>query len=119
VKQILIVEDNAELAYGLRNNLEIEGYGIRVAGDGQKGLDAALQSPPDLMILDIKIPGVDGIEVCRKIKADPKGKTAIMAISGQPDNGGKAMEAGADAFITKPLDLEAMLAQIKKLLQVM
>ena len=74
---------------------------------------------PDLMILDIKIPLVDGVEVCRQIKADPKNKTAIIAISGQADTSTKAIEAGADSFISKPLDLEALLAQVKKLLQVM
>jgi DNA-binding response OmpR family regulator len=62
---------------------------------------------------------VDGVEVCRQIKADPKSQTAIIAISGQTDSADRVIKAGADAFLSKPLDLEALLAQIKKLLQVM
>jgi CheY-like chemotaxis protein len=117
---VLVVEDEAEVAKMIQTFLEGQpGYRVNTAEDGISALMSVGRDRPDLMILDIKIPGVDGIEVCRKIKADPKGKTAIIAISGQADNGSKAIEAGADAFITKPLDLEALLAQIKKLLQVM
>ena len=117
---ILVVEDEADVSKMLQTFLENQvGYRVTTASDGINALMSVGRDRPDLMILDIKIPGVDGIEVCRQIKADPKGKTAIIAISGQPDNGSKAIEAGADAFISKPLDLEAMLVQIKKLLQVM
>jgi len=117
---VLIVEDEADVSKMIQTFLENQpGYRVSTAADGINALMAVGRDRPDLMILDIKIPGVDGIEVCRQIKADPKGKTAIIAISGQADNGSKAIEAGADAFIIKPLDLEAMLAQVKKLLQVM
>jgi CheY-like chemotaxis protein len=117
---VLIVEDEEDVAKMLQTFLESQGgYKVSTASDGINALLTVGRDRPDLMILDIKIPGVDGIEVCRQIKADPKGKTAIIAISGQSDNGTKATEAGADAFISKPLDLDAMLGQVKKLLQVM
>jgi two-component system OmpR family response regulator len=117
---VLIVEDEEDVSKMIQTFMETQnGYKVSTATDGINALLAVGRDRPDLMILDIKIPGVDGIEVCRQIKADPKGKTAIIAISGQSDNGTRAIEAGADAFLNKPLDLESLLTQVKKLLQVM
>lgn len=117
---VLVVEDDEDVSKMIQTFLaEQNGYKVSSAADGISALIAVGRDRPDLMILDVKIPGVDGLEVCRQIKADPKSQTAIIAISGQADNAGKVMDAGADAFLPKPLDLEAMLAQIKKLLQVM
>jgi len=117
---VLVVEDDHDVAQMLQKFFEAQsGYKVSTAGDGISALLAVGRDRPDLMILDIKIPGVDGIEVCRQIKADPKCKTAIIAISGQADSGSKAVDAGADAFLPKPLDLEGLLGHVKKLLQVM
>ena len=117
---VLIVEDDPDVSKILQTLLESQGgYSVTTAADGINALMVVGRERPDLMILDIKIPGVDGIEVCRQIKADPKGKTAIIAISGQPDSSAKALAAGADAFVSKPLDPEGLLVQVKKLLQVM
>ena len=117
---VLVVEDEEDVSKLIQTFLENQkGYRVSSVADGISALMAVGSERPDLMILDIKIPQVDGLEVCRKIKADPKGKTAIIAISGQAENGAKAIEAGADAFLSKPLDLEALLTQVKKLLQVM
>jgi CheY-like chemotaxis protein len=71
------------------------------------------------MILDLRIPGVDGIEICRQIKADPASHTAVLAVSGESEHADSALAAGADAFLPKPLGAEALLAQMHKLLQVM
>ena len=117
---VLIVEDEEDVSKMIQTFIENQGgYRVSSVSDGLSAMMAVGSDRPDLMILDIKIPQVDGIEVCRKIKADPKGKTAIIAISGQADNGAKAIEAGADAFLSKPLDLDALLVHVKKLLQVM
>ena len=103
MKQILIVEDNAELAYGLRNNLEIEGYAIRVAGDGQKGLDAALQSPPDLMILDLMLPKLDGFRVLRIIRENGlRFPILILTAKGDESDKVRGLKMGADDYVTKP-----------------
>ena len=71
VPRILIVEDNGDLSFGLRRSLEAEGYDIDVAGDGPNGIAAARRRPPDLVILDLMLPGIDGYEVTRRIKDDP------------------------------------------------
>src|SRR5262245_55861460 len=107
---VLIVEDDPEIVRILKTYLERHGsYTTHVAGDGIAALIEIGRLKPDLMILDILIPGVDGIEVCRRIKSDSGNKTAIIAISGQAENDKKALQAGADAFLTKPVDLEKLL----------
>ena len=77
------------------------------------------RSKPDLIVLDILIPGVDGVDVCRRIKSDHRNKTAIIAMSGQVENEKKVLDAGADAFMAKPLDLEKLLRESKRLLRVL
>jgi CheY-like chemotaxis protein len=117
---VLVVEDDEDVSKMIQTFLSGQnGYRISTATDGITALISVGRDRPDLMILDVKIPGVDGVEVCRQIKADPKSQTAIIAISGQADNAAKVIDAGADAFLAKPLDLEALLVQVKKLLQVM
>ncbi|MGH8698527.1 MAG: response regulator, partial [Burkholderiales bacterium] len=68
--RILVVEDNADLAYGLRNNLEIEGYAVDVAADGTRGLTRARAARPDLIVLDLMLPGMDGFRVLRALRAE-------------------------------------------------
>ena len=117
---VLVVEDEDDVSKMIQAFLLSQnGYRVSSAKDGISALIAVGRERPDLMILDILIPGVDGIEVCRQIKNDAKSHTAVIAISGQSDNSAKALAAGADAFLSKPLDLEALLVQVKKLLQVM
>jgi DNA-binding response OmpR family regulator len=74
---------------------------------------------PDLLILDIKIPGVDGVEVCRCIKADATNKTAIIAISGAGENEATILQAGADAFMDKPIELDRLYTEARRLLRVL
>ena len=74
---------------------------------------------PDLLILDIMIPGVDGIEVCRRIKADSANKTAIIAVSGVAETEKKILQAGADAFMPKPVDLDKLFAEARRLLRIL
>ena len=66
--RVLVVEDNEDLAFGLRNNLEIEGYEVTVAADGEAGLEAALKGGNDLIILDLMLPGMDGLRVLREVR---------------------------------------------------
>ena len=117
---VLIVESEEDVARSIQESLAIQnGYKISTARDGISALLAIGRERPDLMIIDVKIPGVDGLEVCRQIKSDPKSHTAVIAIGGQPDGAGDATTAGADAFMPKPLDRETLLSHVKKLLQVM
>jgi DNA-binding response OmpR family regulator len=71
------------------------------------------------LILDINIPGVDGIEVCRRIKSDSAKKTAIVVVSGSPEYEKSSLQSGADAFMVKPLDLERLQTEAKRLLRVL
>ena len=118
MKRILIVEDNAELAFGLRNNLEIEGYAIDVATDGQAGLDAALQSPPDLMILDLMLPKLDGFRVLRSIR-DAGLTLPILILTAKGDESDKvrSLKMGADDYVTKPFALLELLARVEAVLR--
>jgi CheY-like chemotaxis protein len=117
---VLIVENDEDISRTIQNFLSGQnGYKVSTANDGISALLAVGRERPDVMILDLQIPGVDGLEVCRQIKADLKSPTAVIAISEQADNSSKAVQAGADAFLTKPVEMEALLGQIKKLLQVM
>ncbi|HVQ64032.1 MAG TPA: response regulator [Terriglobia bacterium] len=117
---VLVVENEDETSQRIQSSLAAQnGYKVSTATDGISALLAVGRERPDLMILDVKIPGVDGLEVCRQIKADPRSHTAVIAIGGQPDVAGNAATAGADAFLPKPLDIDALMSQVKRLLQVM
>jgi len=117
---ILIVDDEQEIIDLVKAFLMRHGnYEIFAASDGITALIEVGRGKPDLLILDIMIPGVDGIEVCRRIKADSANKTAIIAISGTAQNEKKVLQAGADAFMLKPLDLDKLHAEAKRLLRVL
>src|SRR5262245_12962452 len=117
---ILIVDDE-ENSVGLLNTFfkRQNAYDVSSASDGITALIEVGRVKPDLLILDIKIPGVDGVDVCRRIKADTTNKTAIIAVSGSPDSERKILQAGADAFMLKPLDLEQLHNEAKRLLRVL
>src|SRR6267378_3420283 len=117
---MLIVEDEEEIAQIMRTFFERQGaYQIATASDGITALIEVGRVKPDLLILDIMIPGVDGIEVCRRIKANHSNSTAIIAISGQAAAEKEILEAGADVFIPKPIDLDKLLEEARRLLRVL
>jgi DNA-binding response OmpR family regulator len=116
---ILIVEDEKEIVDLLRSFFSRQGYNISSASDGISALIEIGRARPDLIILDIKIPGVDGLEVCRRIKGDPTNTAAIIAISGQPEVEQKILQTGADTFLAKPLDLDKLLSESRRLLRVL
>jgi two-component system, OmpR family, response regulator RpaA len=117
---ILIVDDDQEIIDLLKAYLERQApYEISTAADGIKALIEVGRVKPDLLILDIMIPGVDGVEVCRRIKADSSNKTAIVAISGTTERESQVLEAGADAFMLKPIDMDTLHAEARRLLRVL
>ena len=117
---ILIIDDEEDIVKIIKRFFERQsGYALASASDGITAMIEVGRIKPDLLILDIMIPGVDGFEVCQRIKADTTNKTAIIAISGQPQNEKKILQAGADAFMAKPLDLEKLLEQAKHLLRIL
>jgi len=117
---ILIVDDDQEIVDLIKSFLQREGaYEISSASNGISALIEVGRMKPDLLILDITIPGVDGIEVCRRIKADSTNKTVIVAISGTTEHEKKVLQAGADVFMPKPIDLDKLHAETKRLLRVL
>jgi two-component system, OmpR family, alkaline phosphatase synthesis response regulator PhoP len=117
-RQILIVEDNPDLAFGLRNNLEIEGYDITVAEDGLVGLEQARSLRPDLIILDLMMPGLDGYRVLRTLR-DEGVQTPVLILSAKGEEADKVrgFRMGADDFVTKPFSLLELLARVEALLR--
>jgi DNA-binding response OmpR family regulator len=116
--QILLVEDNPDLAFGLRNNLEIEGYKVELAEDGPTGLARAQESAPDLMILDLMLPGMDGYRVLRTLRSG--GFTQpVLILTARGEEADKVMgfRIGADDYVTKPFGVLELLARVEALLR--
>jgi excisionase family DNA binding protein len=117
---VLIVDDEEAIVDILQTFLLRQGgYEISSASDGISALIEVGRLKPDLLVLDIMIPGVDGIEVCRRIKGNPKNKTAIIAVSGNIDSEKRILQAGADAFMAKPIDLDKLYTEAKRLLRIL
>ena len=116
--RVLIVEDNHDLAFGLRNNLEIEGYAVDVTADGPSGLSSARQRRPDLVVLDLMLPGVDGYRVLRQLREE--GLTMpvlILTAKGEEADKVLGFRLGADDYVTKPFGVLELLARVEALLR--
>jgi two-component system alkaline phosphatase synthesis response regulator PhoP len=118
VSFILIIEDNADLAYGLRNNLEIEGYEVEVAPDGRSGLERARNRRPDLVILDLMLPEMDGFRILRTLRQE--GCTVpvlILTARGEEADKVRGLRLGAEDYVTKPFGVLELLARVEVLLR--
>ena len=113
MSKILIVEDEESIADLEKDYLELSGFEVEVANDGQTGLDKALFGDFDLVILDLMLPGVDGFEICRKVRAEKN--TPIIMVSAKKDDIDKirGLGLGADDYMTKPFGLRELLARVK------
>lgn len=118
MNRILVVEDNVDLAYGLHNNLEIEGYAVQVANDGRAGLALALEQSFDLIILDLMMPGLDGLRVLKALR-EHGDRTPILILTarGQEEDKVRGLKLGADDYVTKPFGVLELLARIEALLR--
>lgn len=116
--RILIVEDNARLAYGLRNNLEIDGHVVAVAEDGVQGLEAVASGEPDLVILDLMLPEMDGYQVLRSIREKGIG-VPVLILTARGEEADKVMgfRLGADDYVTKPFGVLELLARVSAILR--
>jgi two-component system alkaline phosphatase synthesis response regulator PhoP len=118
VTRVLLVEDNVDLAYGLRNNLEIEGYEVEVAADGAAGLERARALRPDLVILDLMLPRVDGFRMLRALRAERLAMPVlILTARGMESDKVRGLRLGADDYVTKPFGLLELLARVEALLR--
>ncbi len=116
--RILIVEDNARLAYGLRNNLEIDGHVVDVAEDGPQGLEAVASGAPDLVILDLMLPGMNGYQVLRSLRDQGSG-VPVLILTARGEEADKVMgfRLGADDYVTKPFGVLELLARVTAILR--
>jgi len=117
-KKILIVEDERDLVAGLKLNLEAEGYEVEGAFDGETGLRKAQTEGPDLVLLDIMLPAMSGLDVCRELRRSAN-KVPILMLTAKGDEVDKivGLEMGADDYLTKPFSVRELLARIKALLR--
>lgn len=112
METILIVEDDPSMLTGLKDNFEFKGYKVLTAADGEKGLDAALNATPDLIILDIMLPKINGYEICRLIRAEGLEMPVIMLTAkGEESDVVLGLNIGADDYVTKPFSISELLAR--------
>ena len=116
--RILLIEDNRDLAYGLRNNLEIEGYDVEVAHDGVAGLKMFSNVKPDLVLLDIMLPQLDGFRVLKALRQKDRA-TPVLLLTAKSEEFDKVrgLRLGADDYVTKPFGLLELLARVEALLR--
>jgi DNA-binding response OmpR family regulator len=116
--RILVVEDNADLAYGLRNNLEIDGHDVLVAEDGREGLERVRDAAPDLVILDLMLPGMDGYRVLQTLRGEGR-DVPVLVLTARGEEADKVLgfRLGADDYVTKPFGLLELLARVDALLR--
>lgn len=118
-KTILIIDDDQELVSLLKMRFELEGYNILTAHDGEDGLNAAREKKPDLIILDVMMPQIDGFHVCRLLKFDLKtDRTPIILLTARstPKDQAIGQDVGSDFYITKPFEFEDLRKSVQELL---
>jgi two-component system phosphate regulon response regulator PhoB len=118
-KSILVVEDDESIMEVLKYNLEREGYHVVCRMDGREGLSTALADPPDLVVLDLMLPGIDGVEICRQLRQSSGVKTKpILMLTAKSEEVDQVVgfTVGADDYVTKPFSVKVLLQRIKVLL---
>ena len=118
--KILIVDDEPDLVETIRFALELEGYNVLVAVNGEEGLNTARQEKPDLILLDLMLPKLDGYKVCRLLKFDERYKhIPILMLTAKTQDKDRILgkETGANEYLTKPFDMDELMAKIKSYLK--
>jgi DNA-binding response OmpR family regulator len=119
-RRILIVDDEPNIVLSLEYLMRREGYEVAIAADGEAALAALAEARPDLVILDIMLPKLNGFEVCRRLRADPRWrelKVLMLTARGRDTEVAKGLDAGADAYVTKPFSTRDLVAQIRDMLR--
>jgi len=115
-EKILIVEDDRHIVALVRYILEREGYEVAVARDGVEGLDLAREFQPDLVVLDLNMPRMDGVEMCRRLKLEQNASVIFLTVHTERTAVARGYRAGADDYMVKPFELDDLLVRIKALL---
>src|SRR3954454_9602413 len=111
--RVLIVEDDAEITDVLRRSLRNEGYDVKTAGDGVEALDLASEYVPDLVVLDLGLPRLDGIQVCRQLRSDGDVPILILTARTETNDRVAGLDSGADDYLVKPFDRQELLARVR------
>ncbi len=114
-ERILVIEDEARIAQFIERGLIYEGYRVNVARDGQTGLNIARDNPPDLVILDWMLPGLDGLEVCRRLRAASDVPILMLTAKDDVSDRVTALDTGADDYLVKPFSIDELMARVRAL----
>src|SRR5438876_3075435 len=112
-KHILVVDDEPQITRVLRTSLSSHGYDIRVANDGETALEIMKDWSPDLVITDLAMPNMDGLELCRRLRAISQVPIIILSAKGEEKIKVEALDIGADDFVTKPFGIDELLARVR------
>jgi two-component system KDP operon response regulator KdpE len=112
-KHILVVDDETQITRVLRTALSSHGYDIRVANDGETALEIMKDWSPDLVITDLAMPNMDGLELCRRLRTKTQIPIIVLSVRGEERTKVKALDAGADDYVTKPFGMEELLARVR------
>jgi two-component system response regulator MprA len=115
--RVLVVEDDAEIADVLRRSLRQEGYEVKISADGVDALDVAAGFVPDLVVLDLGLPRLDGIEVCRRLRAEGDVPILMLTARAETEDRVGGLDSGADDYLVKPFERQELLARIRALLR--
>lgn len=115
--RILVVDDEAQIRRSLQVNLERRGYSVETAEDGEQAVRRFANRRPDILILDLVMPGIDGVEVVRQVRASSTVPIIVLSVLGDEQHKVEALETGADDYMTKPFGTEELLARIRSLLR--
>jgi two-component system response regulator MprA len=116
-ERILVIEDEAQIADLLRRGLLYEGYVVEITGDGEAGLSSARDRPPDLVLLDLMLPGIDGLTVCKRLRSGSDVPILILTAKDAVPDRVAGLDAGADDYVIKPFSFDELLARIRALLR--
>src|SRR5579863_7833266 len=112
-RRILVVDDEPQITRVLRTSLSSQGYDIRVANDGETALEIAKDWTPDLVITDLSMPNMDGLELCRRLRVKSQVPIIVLSVKGQERTKVQALDAGADDYVTKPFGMSELLARVR------
>ncbi|MET0558274.1 MAG: response regulator transcription factor [Solirubrobacterales bacterium] len=115
--RVLVVEDDADIADVLRRSLRNEGYEVRTSADGVEALDVAAGFFPDLVVLDLGLPRLDGVEVCRRLREDGDVPILMLTARAETEDRVTGLDSGADDYLVKPFERQELLARIRALLR--
>ena len=114
---ILVVDDEPQITRVLKTTLSSQGYGVRSASNGEEALNEMKNWPPDLIITDLRMPGIDGLELCRRVRVDSRIPIIVLSVKGEESIKVQALDAGADDYVTKPFSVNELLARVRAALR--